>query len=137
MKSKKFIPNILNSDIRLKERALKTPNIQANVPKTIEAVILFNFNSTNQATLGSKSEIEELSAAMVKRIKKRTPKNDPNGIPLKAIGKVTKTKPGPSAGDKPLEKTIGKIAIPAKSATKVSKKATVSEVDKIDWLLGI
>ena len=48
----------------------------------------------------------------------------PRGIFTNAHGKVTKTRPGPEAVCKSFAKTIGNIAIPAKRATEVSKKAT-------------
>ena len=72
--------------------------------------------------------MEELSAAILSKMKNKVPKKIPNGIELKAIGKVTKTKPGPSEAAKPLAKTIGNIAIPANNATPVSKAATVIAV---------
>ena len=55
----------------------------------------------------------------------------------KAQGKVTKTKPGPAAASRLFAKTMGKIAIPAKIATKVSKKATESAVEPIFWFAGM
>ena len=85
-------------------------------------------DSTIQATPGSINEIEELNAAILKRIKNRVPNSTPKGMFAKAIGNVTKTSPGPSVGSKPFAKTIGKIAIPAKRATPVSNAATLNAV---------
>ena len=76
VKSKKFIPNILNSDIKLKERALKIPSVQAKAPNAMAAYdLLVLRDSTSQATPGSIKEIEELSAAMLKRIKNKVLKD--------------------------------------------------------------
>ena len=95
----------------------------------IVAVVLFIFkDSINQATPGSIKDIDELKAAMLNKTKNRVPKRIPNGIALKAIGKVTKTNPGPSEGANPFAKTIGKIAIPANKATPVSRAATETAV---------
>ena len=123
--SKKFLPKIVNSESKLKERALKRPINQATNPKSKVAVILLIFkDSINQATPGSIKEMEELKAAMLNRTKNRVPKNTPRGIELNAIGKVTNTSPGPSEAARPLAKTIGKMAIPANKATPVSSAAT-------------
>ena len=136
--SKKFLPKIVNSDRRLNDNALKRPINQAKKPKIIVAVILLIFkDSINQATPGSMSDIEELKAAMLNKIKNNVPKKTPNGIELKAIGRVTKTSPGPSDAVKPFAKTIGKIAIPASKATPVSKAATEIAVFPIFWSAGI
>ena len=104
----------------------------------IVAVVLFIFkDSINQATPGSIKDIDELKAAMLNKTKNRVPKTIPNGMALKAIGKVTKTNPGPSEGANPFAKTIGKIAIPVSythltlptnKATPVSKAATETAV---------
>ena len=61
---------------------------------------------------------------MLNNIKNKVPKKIPNGIELNAMGRVTKTKPGPSEAANPFANTIGKIAIPANKATPVSKAAT-------------
>ena len=123
--SKKFFPKIVNSESRLKDRALKSPINQATKPNKAVAIILFIFkDSISHATPGSIRDIEELNAAILNSTKNRVPKNTPRGIELKAIGKVTKTRPGPSDGARPLAKTIGKIAIPANKATPVSSAAT-------------
>ena len=109
----------------MKDSALRIPKDQATRPKPSVAVILLIFrDSISQATPGSINEIDELNAAMLNRIKNKVPKNTPNGIELKAIGNVTNTKPGPSEAARPLAKTIGKIAMPAKRATPVSRAAT-------------
>ena len=69
--SKKFLPKIVNSERRLKERALKSPKNHATKPKRRVAVILLIFRDSNsQATPGSIKEIEELNAAMLNSIKK-------------------------------------------------------------------
>ena len=116
---------MVNSDKRLKERALKSPKNQATKPNKAVAVILFIFNdSINHATPGSIKEIDELKAAILNKTKKRVPKNTPKGIELKAIGRVTKTRPGPSEAASPFANTIGKMAIPANKATPVSSAAT-------------
>ncbi len=85
----------------------------------------------------SPNDVEELKAAILKRIKNKVPNNTPNGIFAKAIGSVTKTSPGPSVGANPFAKTIGKIAIPAKRATPVSNAATVIAVLPMFWSAGI
>ena len=89
VKSKKLNPKIWNSDIRLKDKALNMPKVHAKLPSKIAALSLFIFqDSTNQATLGSKREIDELNAAMLRRIKNIIPNKDPIGIELKAKGRV-------------------------------------------------
>jgi len=51
----------------------------------------------------------------------------PKGMALNASGSAVKMKPAPPpAGSRPKEITIGKIAMPATSATMVSAKATVT-----------
>ena len=123
--SKKFFPKIVNSDNKLKDKALKRPRNHATKPSNKVAVILLIFkDSINQATPGSMRDIEELKAAMLNKTKNKVPKNTPRGIELNAIGNVTKTRPGPSEAAKTFAKTIGNIAIPAKRATPVSRAAT-------------
>ena len=115
----------MKSDRRLNDKALKIPKNHAIKPNKRVAVILFIFkDSINHATPGSISEMDELKAAILKRIKNKVPKNTPRGIELKAIGRVTNTSPGPSEAARPFAKTIGNIAIPASNATPVSKAAT-------------
>ena len=114
------------------------PRVQAIKPNPPAATDRLVFNdSTIQATPGSNKEMAELRAAMLNKMKNNFPKIMPSGILAKAQGKVTKTRPGPAAGSKLLAKTIGKIAIPARIATKVSKKATESAVEPIFWLAGM
>ena len=138
VKSKKFLPNNLNSDNKLNDKALNKPKLQAIVPSIKAAVFLLNFkDSTSQATLGSRREIEELSAAILNKTKNTIPNNAPKGILLNAKGRVMNTNPGPPEGDKPFANTMGKIAIPANKATKVSKEATEKAVYIIDCLEGI
>ena len=103
--------------------ALKSQAASENQKLMIQNLQARN-DSINQATPGSMRDIDELKAAMLSNIKNKVPKNTPNGIELKAIGRVTKTKPGPSDAVKPFAKTIGNIAIPAKRATPVSSAAT-------------
>ena len=112
--SKKFLPNIVNSESKLNDKALNSPINHAVNPSSAVAVILFIFkDSINQATPGSIKDIEELSAAILNKTKNKVPKSIPNGMALKAMGKVTKTKPGPSDGASPFANTMGNIAIPA------------------------
>ena len=94
---------------------------------SIDLTFIFK-DSISQATPGSIKDIEELSAAILNKTKNKVPKRIPNGMALKAMGKVTKTKPGPSEGARPLANTIGKIAMPANHATPVSRAATETAV---------
>ena len=139
IESKKFLsPTRVKSDNSPKERALKIPRVQAIKPSPIAATYLFVLkDSTNQATPGSKREIAELKAAILSKIKNNLPNSKPRGIFTNAHGKVTKTRPGPEAVCKSFAKTIGNIAIPAKRATEVSKKATEMAVEPIFCLDGI
>ena len=116
---------------------LATPPIQHNRAKPTVAFIRVMPNFSNQAMPGSIKEIDELNAAIDTSTKKPVPKNAPPHISEKAIGSVSKSKPGPEPGSKPLANTNGKIAMPATKAIKVSRKATVTEALGIDWLSGI
>ena len=128
----------MKSERILNDKALKIPRVQAINPRIPEAIKRLVFNdSTNHATPGSRREIAELSAAILNSTKNNLPNITHSGIFTKAQGKVTKTKPGPDAGSKLLAKTIGKIAIPARIATVVSRKATESAVEPMFCLAGI
>ena len=125
---KKFLIVILTI-ISINDKALNRPINQAVNPSSIVAVILLIFkDSINQATPGSIKDIEELKAAILNKTKNKVPKSIPNGMALKAMGKVTKTKPGPSDGASPFANTMGNIAIPASKATPVSRAATETAV---------
>jgi hypothetical protein len=52
------------------------------------------------------------------------------------MGRVLKMSPGPAPGSRPLAKTMGKIAIPASNATRVSMKAMVMEVLAMEVFCG-
>ena len=125
MASKKFFQNIVNSESKLKDKALNNPiNHAINPNKRVAVILLILRDSINQATPGSIREIDELNAAMLSKTKNKVPKNTPKGMELNAMGNVTKTRPGPSDAAKPFAKTIGNIAIPANKATPVSNAAT-------------
>ena len=129
---------MVNSESKLNDKALKRPKNQATKPSNRVAVILLIFkDSINHATPGSMRDIEELKAAILNKTKNNVPKKTPKGMELNAIGSVTKTRPGPSEAAKPLAKTIGNIAMPAKRATPVSSAATDIAVLPIFWLSGM
>ena len=69
--------------------------------------------------------MDEVQAANTSRTKNRAPKRDPPGISPKAMGRVTKMSPGPLPGSSPWAKTMGKMASPASSATRVSVAAII------------
>ena len=93
--------------------------------------------STRNATAGSISDMAEVHAANTTSTKNRVPNNNPPDISPNAIGRLTKTRPGPDAGCRPLANTIGKITIPAISATSVSMMATVNMVFEIEVFFGM
>ena len=65
--SKKFFPKIVNSDSRLKDKALNSPKNQATRPNKEVAVILFIFNdSINQAR--DRADKESPMAALNRRV---------------------------------------------------------------------
>ena len=68
-------------------------------------------------TTTSKSEIDDVIAAMARRRKKMIDMICPAAILLKMFGKVTNTSPGPLSGSMPNENAHGKIIIPAIRAT--------------------
>ena len=60
------------------------------------------------------------------------PKKAPPGICPNAMGRVMKISPGPPSGSRPKANTIGKMAIPARMATRVSRLAMTTVVRPID-----
>jgi hypothetical protein len=70
--------------------------------------------------------IEDVSAATTSSTKKTPPNTAPAGMLPKAIGSVTKTRPGPCPGSSPFANTSGNSATPASTATSVSA-APISE----------
>jgi hypothetical protein len=87
--------------------------------------------------MDSSNEIEDVKAAKKRRIKNKAPIKPPPGICPKAMGKVMKIKPGPSAADKPYLNTIGKIAKPAKIEARPSDREMIMDDFRIDEVRGI
>ena len=108
----------------------KTPRAETDNVANHVAGPRFIFNSsTKKATITSKTEIVEVSAATPKRIKNMIEKIVPPVICSKIFGKVINASPGPDSGAILNAKTAGKIAIPAKTATKVSAITTDNAVE--------
>ena len=67
----------------------------------------------------------EVKAAIENRQKKRVPNRIPPGILEKIRGRTLKTSPTPAVGAIPgIAKSVGKMMMPAKKATRESKKHT-------------
>ena len=120
---------IVKSDHRLNDSNAAIPNNQITVLATIvDTVRLIDVRSSNNSTVGSSNEIDEVIAAKVISKKNNAPMIVPAPMLPKAIGKLTKIRPGPDAGSRPLLKIIGKMARPAANAITVSKITTVRAV---------
>ena len=91
-------------------------------------VRFIDVRSSKNSIEGSINEIEDVNAAKVINKKNNVPKIAPAVILPKAIGKLTKIKPGPDAGSIPWLKIIGKIAKPAAKAITVSIITTVRAI---------
>src|SRR5699024_5753355 len=92
----------------------------------VDAFFLVNFNeSIPKATDDSKSDMVEVKAAKANSTKKAIPNKYPPGISGNTFGKVTNTSPAPWVGSRPNENTEVNIAIPARTAIRVSKNAIV------------
>ena len=130
IESRKFLPGIkLKSAHRLKLSADPKPNIHIKNERISAARFLDKMSSSaKKATPGSSKEIEELKAAIDNRIKNKGPITNPNSIWLNAESIETKTNPGPLFGSRLKAKIIGKIASPARIATRLSNEATVKDV---------
>ena len=86
--------------------------------------LLPGYFSSNHETIGSSIPIVEVYAAKINKMKNNMPIRWPQGMLPKAIGSVTKIRPGPSPGLRLFAKTIGKIANPASKAIIVSPTHT-------------
>ena len=89
------------------------------------AFFLEYFNSSvKKATLTSKIEIAEVTAAIDNKTKNKSAKKYPPVNWESNGGKTWNTSPGPAVGSYPDEKTTVNIATPAIIAINVSRKAT-------------
>ncbi len=72
---KKSNPNILKSERRLKDNTLGMPSAKMKAERTIAALCRFHFSSsTKKDTTTSRSDMDEVSAAIVKRYEKKNRK---------------------------------------------------------------
>ncbi len=76
--------------------------------------------------MGSMIAMIDVTAAKASSRKNNAPNTAPPGMLTKAVGRVLKIRPGPSAGSRPLANTIGKIISPASSAISVSAPAMMT-----------
>ena len=77
------------------------PSSQMAPPATaVAALRLSGVFSSKSSTVGSNSEMEEVSAAKVSKMKKSTPSKVPPVMLPKAIGRVMKIRPGPDEGSR-------------------------------------
>ena len=70
----------------------------------------------------------DVAAAINTNKKNAKPNRFPKVIDSKTAGKIPKIKPGPAVGVYPNANTTGKIANPERTATRVSKPATINEL---------
>ena len=77
----------------------------------------------------SRIAIALVRAAKTSITKKTTDKNAPPVIWASAVGRVTKSNPGPAPGSMPNVNTMGKITRDAARATSVSAPAVASEAE--------
>ena len=128
-KSKILLPRIWISLQWLKDSSDATPSSQITTPAVTAAPLRPSavFSSTN-ATTGSSSDMDEVSAAKLSRTKNSAPSTVPPVMLPKAIGSVTKIRPGPELGSRLCANTSGKIAMPAIRAIVVSRITTVRAV---------
>ena len=113
----------------LKDNSEATPSSQITLPATSVADLRpSGVFSSSSATTGSSSDIDEVNAAKLSRMKNSAPSTVPPVMLPKAIGSVTKIRPGPALGSRWCENTSGKIAMPAISAMVVSSSTTVRAV---------
>ena len=127
--SKMPLPMIVKSLHKLNDNSAAIPNSQITVLAAIVDIVRFiDVRSSKNSTLGSSSDIDDVTAAKVINKKNKVPIIVPPAMLPKAIGRLTKIKPGPDAGSRPLLKMIGKMAKPAAKAITVSKITTVRAV---------
>ncbi len=100
---------------------------------SVERFLFAPLRSSAQEIRGSRLASVDVSAAETSKTKNSTAIMVPKGIVPNAIGRVRKTRPVPSAGDSPKPNTMGKIANPATSATRVSAETMMSD-DFITWM---
>ncbi len=95
----------------------------------IVAVLRLSFHSSTMKAIEiSLIDIVEVSDARVSSKKKSADHTTPPGRLWNIAGRTSNTSVGPAWGEKPKEKTAGKIITPARSATKVSSTAVVIAV---------
>lgn len=128
----------VNSDQILNEKTVPNPTNQRRAP---DMIVIFlrpkEDDSSRREMVDSSNEMEDDRAANTSNKKNNDPIMLPAGICEKAMGRVIKSKPGPSAGDKPYWKTMGKIANPATTAVKPSANEIVTADLKMEEFLGI
>ena len=128
-RSKIFRPKNRTSSQMLNDSNAAMPNTQTATPLMMVAPTRDSgVRSSTSSTVGSSSEIADVSAAKVSSRKNIKPRSVPPAILPNATGRLTKIRPGPSLGLMPLAKTMGKMAIPASRAMMVSSTITVRAV---------
>lgn len=114
--SKKVFPAMVASFNGPNDKVVKTPKILAAIVASTVASQRFILNSSvTKRTITSNNDIEDVSAAITKRMKNISEKKVPPGIFANISGKTTKTRPVPSSGDIPNENIAGNIATPSES----------------------
>ena len=86
------------------------------------------FSSIKNATGTSTRDSIAVVAAMEVRMKKAINNKLPKGILENTKGIVLNNNPGPAPGSMPKVNTTGKIAVPARSETMLSDRATLADV---------
>src|SRR5680860_1126716 len=125
-RSKKVSPKNLISAHQLNDHTVPSPNSQVATPEYMEALIRDNPKvSISHVTRGSIKEIDDVQAATSRRMKKSEPKARPPGMLPNATGSVWKMRPGPESGSILFANTIGKMAMPANKATRVSARPMI------------
>ena len=118
--SKAVKPNILKSSSVLDDNAAGIPARKTRSPEIHATFLRERFLLAVKADVIISSILnEDVKIANKNNSRNKLRNKSPNGICANASGKTINKSPGPSVGSSPTAKTIGKIASPASSDTKI------------------